>query len=295
METLDMSSTDLPKVTIAIPTYNRAEHFLPKALESALAQDYPALEIIVSDNASSDSTEALLGSLNDERLHYVRQKVNLGATGNFEFCENNATGDYFLLLHDDDMIDPDFVSSCMKAANYRKDIGLIRTGTRIIDEKGVVQQNIPNVTSGFSLIEYYGAWFSGQSAWYLCSDLFNTKLLKEVGGIKSPHHMLPDGVAITRLCEIAPRVDIEEIKASFRKHAGELTFTATAVADWCADYIYLRELMCAQVGNSEEFRKAATRRFARTCMQLARAKPNFWGRLQAKVNVALSFGWKSWV
>lgn len=55
----------LPLVTIGIPTYNRFDGYFPGALEAALTQDYPNIEIVVSDNASTDGTEAFMRSVDD--------------------------------------------------------------------------------------------------------------------------------------------------------------------------------------------------------------------------------------
>ena len=91
-----------PKVTIAIPTYNRADDYLKQTLKSALNQTYENIEIIVSDNCSTDNTEAVVNSFNDSRIRYFRQQENIGANNNFNFCLKQAKGEYFLLLLDDD-------------------------------------------------------------------------------------------------------------------------------------------------------------------------------------------------
>ena len=65
-----MGPNPRPLVTIGIPTFNRADSYLPESLGSALGQDYPNLEVIVSDNGSSDGTEVFVKSLNDPRVRY---------------------------------------------------------------------------------------------------------------------------------------------------------------------------------------------------------------------------------
>jgi glycosyltransferase involved in cell wall biosynthesis len=138
-------STRLPLVSIGIPTYNRAT-LVTRAIESALAQDYRRLEVIVSDNASTDGTEQACRSFagSDARVIYVRQPHNLGATKNFEALVNIASGDYFMWLGDDDWIDPNYVRVCLEAltsdaclslaggAPYYYDKGVAReTGRRV--------------------------------------------------------------------------------------------------------------------------------------------------------------------
>jgi glycosyltransferase involved in cell wall biosynthesis len=105
---------DGPLVSIGIPTYNRAS-LVGRAIDSALAQDYLHLEIIVSDNASSDGTAAACQerAARDSRVRYVRQPRNVGATRNFEEVLRLASGEYFMWLGDDDWLDVDYVRICM--------------------------------------------------------------------------------------------------------------------------------------------------------------------------------------
>src|SRR5690625_3719051 len=97
-----MRENKFPRVTIGIPTFNRASTFLKQSLGSALAQDYPNLEIIVSDNQSEDETESYLRGIVDSRLRYLRQEKAVEPHENADTCLQEATGDYFLLLHDED-------------------------------------------------------------------------------------------------------------------------------------------------------------------------------------------------
>jgi glycosyltransferase involved in cell wall biosynthesis len=71
-------------VSIGIPTYNRAE-LLKRAIESALNQDYKNIEVIISDNASTDDTESICQFYcnQDARLKYVRHSQNRGPGANF--------------------------------------------------------------------------------------------------------------------------------------------------------------------------------------------------------------------
>lgn len=104
-----------PLVSIAIPTYNRAPS-LRRAVASALAQDYPRIEVLISDNASTDETRAFCEELvrRDRRVRYVRQPVNVGPVGNFVHALEQCVGEYFMWLADDDWVDADYVRLCME-------------------------------------------------------------------------------------------------------------------------------------------------------------------------------------
>lgn len=102
-----------PLATIVIPTFNRYE-LLKRAVASALAQDYPAIEVLIVDNASEDATEDVCRDLAaaDCRIRYMRQLQNVGPVRNFETGLENARGHYFMWLADDDWISSDYVRLC---------------------------------------------------------------------------------------------------------------------------------------------------------------------------------------
>jgi glycosyltransferase involved in cell wall biosynthesis len=236
-----------PLVSIAIPTYNRANSFLKESLKSAINQTYENIEIIISDNCSTDNTEAVVSSFNDKRISYFRQTVNIGAANNSNFCLRQAKGVYFTQLHDDDLIDPDFLDVCLKTLNYTfVDIGVIRTGTRWIDKDGLLLGEKQNFVGGFSAGDFFAAYCGFKASIYLCSTVFNTNRLKEIGGFHSKYNLFEDIMAVAKLSAKYGRKDIQECKASTRKHPDEITFS-TKVEDWCEESTILLDTMCELV------------------------------------------------
>lgn len=102
-------------VTIAIPTFNRCNQ-LQRTIESVLAQDYQPIELIISDNASTDGTRDLCERYAEKHpsIRYVRHETNRGPTANFDGLRALATGEYFAFLGDDDWFDPSYVSRCVR-------------------------------------------------------------------------------------------------------------------------------------------------------------------------------------
>ena len=259
-----------PKVTIAIPTYNRADDYLKQTLKSALNQTYENIEIIVSDNCSTDNTEAVVNSFNDSRIRYFRQPKNIGANNNFNFCLKQAKGDYFLLLLDDDLIDHDFVETCMKAVSNHAEIGIIRTGSRVIDPDGNLLNETPNTVAGLSTEEFFREWFAWKTALYLCSTVFNTKRLREIGGLKSKHNLFQDVLAEFKLAAKYGRIDIRHIKASFRRHPSAMT-SAAKVSHWCEDSLFLLDSMCNMASEKKALiRKEGLNYFSRFNIELSK-------------------------
>jgi len=105
-----------PSVSIAIPTFNRAGR-LERALTSALGQTHRDLEVVVSDNASTDGTPDLLQAVasRDSRLRVVRQPENRGMVANLNAVLALTTGEHVMLLADDDWLAPRCVESALAA------------------------------------------------------------------------------------------------------------------------------------------------------------------------------------
>lgn len=72
-----MIYNQLPLVTIAIPTYNRADLYLKQAIQCSLNQTYSNIEIIVSDNCSDDDTEAVVKSFIYTHIRYFKHEKNI--------------------------------------------------------------------------------------------------------------------------------------------------------------------------------------------------------------------------
>lgn len=109
-----------PAVSIAIPTYNRATT-LERALRSALEQTHTDLEVLVSDNASTDDTAALLERVAavDPRVRVVRHATNRGMVANIAAAASLARGDHVMLLADDDWLAPRCVEAALGALRAR--------------------------------------------------------------------------------------------------------------------------------------------------------------------------------
>ncbi len=245
-----------PLVTIAIPTYNRAETYLPQALHSALKQTYSNIEILVADNCSTDNTEKVVKEFHDPRIKYVKHLENIGHYRNTIFCVNEACGEFILMLHDDDLIDYDLIEICLKSIyDTSSDIGIIRVGTRWINSEGDLLKELPNRAEGWALDVFFRSIILGRTGMYLCSTLFNTKRLREIGGFNSKHWLFYDVMAGVKLAAKYGRHDICEVKASNRKHPAEITFASTA-KNWCEESLELIDLMCELAQDNKDLVKA---------------------------------------
>ena len=93
----------MTKFSVLVPTRNRVE-YLRQAVESVLCQDYTDWEICIADNVSSDSTREWVEGLDDPRILYSRAERLIPVTDNWNRVLSMSSGDYVVMLGDDDAI-----------------------------------------------------------------------------------------------------------------------------------------------------------------------------------------------
>jgi len=115
-----------PKLSICIPTYNRAA-YLAQCLESVIQALFgyeDVVEIIVSDNCSTDNTEKILADLQAKNtlLKVWRNNENVGGDRNILLAGMRGRGEYVWILGDDDKIRPEAVKEVLKRINVKPDL-----------------------------------------------------------------------------------------------------------------------------------------------------------------------------
>ncbi len=125
--------TESPAVTVCIPTYNRRK-LLAASLQSVREQSFGDVEIIVSDNASTDDTGDYVRSLNDPRIRYDRLAENVGLFGNLSRCLRLGSGRYRVVLPDDDLMLPGNLEAKVRFLDENPSAGMVHSGFRYLDE-----------------------------------------------------------------------------------------------------------------------------------------------------------------
>ena len=126
------------KLSIAIPTYNRAK-YLDKCLKSIYNQkniDFNEIEVVISDNNSSDETKFVVDKWKDKFPIFVYKKnsTNIGPTRNIRNALNLARGNYIWLFGDDDIFAKDYAIAKILSVTSTNKYGFIWTGVKEIGE-----------------------------------------------------------------------------------------------------------------------------------------------------------------
>lgn len=127
----------MTSVFIGMPVHN-GDAFLSVALESLLAQTYRDFTVLVSDNASTDSTKEICAAFSrrDARILYHRHERNLGAAPNFNYCVRQANGKYFKWMAHDDICLPTYLERCVAVLEADPSVVLAHSRTRHMDGEG---------------------------------------------------------------------------------------------------------------------------------------------------------------
>jgi len=97
-------------IHVYLLTYNRP-HYLLEALNSVLNQNFNNFLVIVSDNSTNDETEKLVQTVSHPKLQYIKRTPSIPALNHFNTVFSEVSSEYFMLFHDDDIMNPDCLSN----------------------------------------------------------------------------------------------------------------------------------------------------------------------------------------
>ena len=139
-----------PLVSIALPVYN-GERYLAEAIDSLVAQTYTDFELLIVDNASTDTTAAICEdyAARDPRIRYFRNATNLGVYRNFNKAFQLSSGRYFKWASADDLCHPQLVAKCVQVLDGDPRVVATYGKTRFIDAEG---NPLPITDPGWHLV-----------------------------------------------------------------------------------------------------------------------------------------------
>jgi glycosyltransferase involved in cell wall biosynthesis len=213
----------MKRVAVGLPVYN-GEAFVSEAIESILSQTFTEFDLIISDNASVDSTEEICRryAALDERVRYIRQPTNLGAAANHNSTFRLSQSEYFKWAAHDDVLAPTLLEECVRALDASPEVVVASPATELINEDGsplrysperrgmldssgicwpVMPEDNPNLTSPDPALRFEAIMLKN----YMCVEIYGlirrsalerTSLL---GGYESA-----DKVVLTQLSLLGP-------------------------------------------------------------------------------------------
>jgi len=168
----------MSRVTVVIPTYNRAR-YLPGAIDSVLAQTYGDFRLLVADNASDDATHDVVARYDDPRIAYVRRARNLGITANHNLALQQVETPYCLIVPDDDLLFPEILERTVAVLDANPRAGMVHARFQVMDAGGAILEANQDWTYGLvaDTVES-GADFIRESMLWSCRVCASTALMR---------------------------------------------------------------------------------------------------------------------
>ena len=172
-------------VTIGIPIYKRLE-FIPNVLRTVAAQDYPHIDLLISDNGMNGNSVKRIVDQHYTRPYRFRQNSEtVSGSSHYNQLIENAAGEYVVILADDDEISPNFVSGLMQVFEKHPAASVALAREEILDFHGKVhwqsRDTVPEIMRGEDFIR--STWKTREYGYQsLCTFLAKTEKLKELGG-----------------------------------------------------------------------------------------------------------------
>jgi glycosyltransferase involved in cell wall biosynthesis len=128
-----------PRLTIGLPVYN-GEKYVAESIDALLGQSFTDFELIISDNASTDSTGEICRRYEkqDSRVRYFRQQQNVGLAPNVNFIVGQARGELYKEASHDDLYAENLLERCVQALDEYPQVVLAHSWTAKVDGSGTV-------------------------------------------------------------------------------------------------------------------------------------------------------------
>jgi len=212
-------------VSICVPAYN-CEKTIFHTLQSIISQSYTNIEIIISDNNSTDKTRDVIKKFHDKRIKVYKCSKNIGYARNINKCIGASKGKYVCVFHADDIYDRDIIEKQVEHME-KNDVGAVFTLRRLIDENGKFIRNIdlPFEFKGEYIIGGKKTIFPSMLQYgnfLVCSSaMVRKKVYDEVGLWEEEPKIVEDQNMWLRILEKHRIIIINKQMMSYRKHLGQ--------------------------------------------------------------------------
>ncbi|MFO0774921.1 MAG: glycosyltransferase family A protein [Nitrospiraceae bacterium] len=172
------------RVTVCIPVYKRL-NFLPEALRSVAGQDYPHIDLLVSDNGQNgDKIPALVKQWYGKPYRFRQNSVTVDCSSHYNQLIQDAGGEYVLIFGDDDELSPTLVSDLVEVLRRYPQAPVALPRQEKMDEQGRALRSssdrVPELLSGEDFIR---AWCRYTYEFQTLSTvLFRTPEVRKAGG-----------------------------------------------------------------------------------------------------------------
>ncbi len=237
-------------VTIAIPAYKAT--FLEETIRSAVNQTYKNIEIVVVNDHSPYDITPIVESFHDERIRYYINEENMGGkdlVAQWNKCLSYARGEFFCLLCDDDVYEPQFVETLLQLSEQYPHVDVLRARVRKIDKEGKTIDLFPSSPIHETVYDYMWHKWKGFRSQTVSEFMLRTAHVRKAGGYYSLPRAwgsdslsiflfgMDNGIASANALLAGFRQSDENISFNFRDDSREKMKAAVSYREKCMELI----------------------------------------------------------
>lgn len=216
------------KLTVFILTYNRAL-YLKKCITSVLQQTYRDFKLVILDNHSTDETQSVVDSFDDERITYIRHKENIGSYGNSSYAYDSVQSEYYVVFHDDDIMKENFLENELSFMESHPDCGCVGCKATVIDSNDKVVGRYFKESSTIDIScgeDVFKAYIRNRRVYLFPTLMYRTSIMNSYS-IRPDEKTGPCGDVVI-YCKIALMgssvAELPEELIFYRMHSGQDSF-----------------------------------------------------------------------
>lgn len=214
------------RISVVIPTYN-GEKFITEAIDSVLNQTRAPYEILVSDDNSSDSTLDKCGKYGNRIKVFRNPDGPSGFVNGWNNGIAHASGDYICILHQDDLLSPEFIEKMEKAIYENPDVKHFFSPCSIIDDKGLIIRKSNYLCNG-EIVRYRGeeyarAYVNVKGHIHRCPGVITHKSIFEKCKYRAEAGHIADDDFFLRVGNYTDVIGVLEPLAYYREHSASET------------------------------------------------------------------------
>ncbi len=265
------------RVSVCIPTYNGAK-YLGEAITSVLNQTLSDFELIIVDDCSTDTTEAVIKSFSDNRIKYFKNPVHLGLVGNWNKCIELSSGQYVYIFHQDDVMMPENLEEKARVLEENPTVGMVHSNVHQIGPEGELisewwyfkpDLSRDVIQSGF---EYFKTLLLGPNIVSCPSVMVRRKCYEHLGGFDSQLPFTADWEMWMRIALFYDVAYLAKSLVKYRRHERNETLNFVGVTElehyYRAKKVVL-EKYAERIHNSDALRLKVAQQYKQQALEQA--------------------------
>jgi glycosyltransferase involved in cell wall biosynthesis len=228
--------------SIGIPAFKGK--FLKECITSVLSQTYTNFELIIVDDCSPDPIADIVNQFSDTRIRYYRNEKNIGAFNvidNWNKCLELATGDFFVLLGDDDKLESNYLNVFSELILTYPDLDVFHCRSIIINEQSLPVRLTPINPNFEDVYDYVLGCLTGKREQFISDFIYRVAPLREKSGFfKLPLAWTSDYLSSFVACGSKGIAHTNEPIFNYRVNDGSITSTGNFVVKWDAAILYYK-------------------------------------------------------